>query len=193
MNEALWLCCSGDIAFKFASDLLCPRVLHSQRMSPPSPSSKSDQRGDTVSTVMEAQVTASSLKQSFQTSKSLDYPEWFCTGNYSFSKKGSRKLPLELDEKHLREDFRRGSGKGGQAINKNRSRCDLLHIPTGLLVRCQETRSLNQNRIVARRRLSRMLEEQLRGEDSVRAKAAEKERRKKRNKIRKQKKRKEIE
>ncbi|CAO1630732.1 unnamed protein product [Parajaminaea phylloscopi] len=113
-------------------------------------------------------------------------PEWFREGAYSFTTTGSKKMPLNLDEGHLREAFLRGSGKGGQAINKNRSRCDLLHIPTGLIVRCQDTRSLDQNREIARRRMSKMLDEKLRGNDSVRSKAAEKERKRKRNKLKKQ-------
>lgn len=139
-------------------------------------------------------------------------PEWFTSStHYKFT--SSRKLPLELDESHLRETFNRGGGKGGQAINKNKSRCDLLHLPTGAIVRCQEERALERNRILARRRMSVLLEEGLRASQgaglrsggvdgaagpaaglgdvkmSVKEKAREKERKKKLNKKKKQKKR----
>lgn len=116
-------------------------------------------------------------------------PDWFLAGKYAWAKSGSKKMPLELDERDIREEFHRGSGKGGQAINKNRSRCDLLHKPTGLVVRCQKTRSLDDNRRIARRILSQTLDEQLRGRDSVRGTIAAKKRKQKQNKAKKQRKR----
>ncbi|KAH8108162.1 hypothetical protein BXZ70DRAFT_43118 [Cristinia sonorae] len=73
---------------------------------------------------------------------------------YSQLKKAhqQRKVP-ELREEDLEESFVRGSGPGGQSINKTENNVQLLHKPTGIRVACQETRSLVQNRKLARRRL----------------------------------------
>ena len=40
----------------------------------------------------------------------------------------------------------RSAGPGGQNVNKVASQCQLIHIPTGIQVRCMETRSQGQNR-----------------------------------------------
>ncbi|KAJ1037814.1 hypothetical protein NDA11_000939 [Ustilago hordei] len=120
----------------------------------------------------------------------LELPEWFTAGSYTLQP-GSRKYPLTLDEKDLAEKFIRGSGPGGQAINKLSTNVQLSHIPTGTKVTCQETRSRDRNRELARRRLSLTLEKLLRGErgGSRIDRQIEKERRKKINKKKKQKKR----
>ena len=76
-----------------------------------------------------------------------------------------KKLP-ELNEKDLTETFIRGSGPGGQKINKTSSRVCLVHEPTQLRVECQDTRSLPQNRKIARKRLQEKLDEYLNGSQS---------------------------
>lgn len=45
----------------------------------------------------------------------------------------------------------KGSGPGGQSINKTRNNVQLLHKPSGIRVTCQDTRSLTQNREIARK------------------------------------------
>lgn len=78
----------------------------------------------------------------------------------------AREVP-ELKEEDLEETFVRGelhglalnaaphrfegSGPGGQAINKTSSSVSLIHLPTGIRVQCQETRSREQNRKIARK------------------------------------------
>jgi protein subunit release factor B len=48
--------------------------------------------------------------------------------------------------------------RGGQKINKVRNCVQLTHIPTGVTVRCQETRSLTSNRAIARKWLDEKVE-----------------------------------
>jgi uncharacterized protein (UPF0248 family) len=80
---------------------------------------------------------------------------------------GLRQALPELREEDLSEAFVRGSGPGGQKINKTSSRVVLVHTPTRIRVECQETRSLHQNRKLARRRLQLKLDEHYRGSQSV--------------------------
>ncbi|KAH7107366.1 RF-1 domain-containing protein [Auriculariales sp. MPI-PUGE-AT-0066] len=72
----------------------------------------------------------------------------------------TRVIP-ELREEDLREAFVRGGGPGGQSINKTRNNVQLLHIPTRIRVDCQLTRSLEDNRRIARIWLRRKLDEQI--------------------------------
>ena len=63
-----------------------------------------------------------------------------------------------LNEDDIEETFVRGSGAGGQKINKTSNRVVLLHKPSGVRVECQETRSLQQNRKIGRKRLLEKLD-----------------------------------
>ena len=68
---------------------------------------------------------------------------------------------LGISRDDLEESFIRGSGHGGQKVNKTSSTVRLRHLPTGIDVRCQEERSLAQNRYLARVELCTKLESRL--------------------------------
>ncbi|KAF7286317.1 hypothetical protein GWI33_006046 [Rhynchophorus ferrugineus] len=76
------------------------------------------------------------------------------------------KVPV-LKESDLYEQFVKGSGPGGSKINTTSSCVVLKHIPTGLIVKCQKTRFLNQNQSIARELLLTKLDNLLNGNDSV--------------------------
>ncbi|MES2595263.1 MAG: peptide chain release factor-like protein [Verrucomicrobiota bacterium] len=69
-----------------------------------------------------------------------------------------RMTKLGIREDDLQEDFVRGSGPGGQKINKTSSTVVLRHVPTGIEVRCQKERSQVMNRHWARVELCDRLE-----------------------------------
>jgi protein subunit release factor B len=60
---------------------------------------------------------------------------------------------LGVREDDLRETFVRSSGPGGQKVNKASSCVHLVHMPSGLSVKCQQSRSQALNRFIARRLL----------------------------------------
>lgn len=91
---------------------------------------------------------------------------------------------LGVREEDLRETFIRSSGPGGQKVNKTATCVFLVHLPTGLSVKCQQERSQALNRFLARRLLLDRIERLRTGLVSAEKMRIEKIRRQKRRRSR---------
>jgi protein subunit release factor B len=91
---------------------------------------------------------------------------------------------LGVREEEFRETFIRSSGPGGQKVNKTSSCVFLVHLPTGLSVKCQQERSQTLNRFLARRLLLDRIERLRTGLVSAERMRIEKIRRQKRRRSR---------
>jgi protein subunit release factor B len=91
---------------------------------------------------------------------------------------------LSVSENEFRETFIRSSGPGGQKVNKSSSCVYLVHVPTGLSVKCQRERSQALNRFLARRLLLDRIERLKRGMVTAERDRIEKIKRQKRRRSR---------
>ncbi|XP_063595209.1 mitochondrial translation release factor in rescue-like [Penaeus indicus] len=114
------------------------------------------------------QFHALSLQKQFS-----EYQVKGCTsihsGTCTCNKNVDRSNVPTLNEEDLEESFVRGSGPGGQSVNKTASACMLKHIPTGIIVKCHEDRSLHKNRTTARKMMIEKLDQHFNGDMSVAA------------------------
>jgi peptide chain release factor 2 len=80
-------------------------------------------------------------------------------------------VEIELKDEDIREDVFRASGAGGQHVNKTSSAIRLTHLPTNIVVQCQNERSQHKNRATAikmlRARLARLEEEKREAEQAA--------------------------
>jgi len=97
----------------------------------------------------------------------------------------NRMAKLGVSENDFSESFIRSSGPGGQKVNKSSSQVHLVHLPTGLFVKCQRERSQSLNRFLARRLLLDKIEARQKGFVEEKKKIREKIRRQKRKRSKK--------
>jgi protein subunit release factor B len=92
---------------------------------------------------------------------------------------------LAIDVRLIEESFSRGSGKGGQKINKTSNRVQLFYPPMGLSVSCQRERRRSLNRFLALRELVDQIEMKISPETSDRLAEFERLRKRKADRRRK--------
>ncbi|CAI7568800.1 unnamed protein product [Penicillium discolor] len=84
---------------------------------------------------------------------------------------------LKINDADISISYLKGTGPGGQKINKTNSAVQIIHKPSGVVIKCQATRSQSQNAKIARSLLADRVEAQEKGDKSrvaIKAAAAKK-------------------
>ncbi|KAJ5166405.1 peptide chain release factor-like protein [Penicillium canariense] len=92
---------------------------------------------------------------------------------------------LKINDADLTISYLKGTGPGGQKINKTNSAVQIIHAPSGIVVKCQATRSRSQNEKIARQLLADKVEVQEKGDQSRVALKTEAARKKKASRLKK--------
>jgi protein subunit release factor B len=96
------------------------------------------------------------------------------------SQLAARMTALGVREADLEESFVRSGGHGGQNVNKVSTCVMLVHRPSGVMVKCQDTRQQGLNRFIARKLLLDKIEDRCRAAEAARRAERELLRRQKR-------------
>lgn len=80
-------------------------------------------------------------------------------------------VSFELDTNNVIKQYTRSRGKGGQNVNKVSSCVQLTHVPTGIQVRCEETRDQGKNTVLAYQRLADKLRSIAKAEHNTKVQA----------------------
>jgi protein subunit release factor B len=94
---------------------------------------------------------------------------------------------LGIRDEDLDEQFVRSGGKGGQNVNKVATCVVLVHLPSGMRIKCQQERSQGLNRYLARKLLADKIEAERLGRQSAQEQEFERIRRQKRRRSRRSK------
>src|SRR4030042_4490220 len=104
--------------------------------------------------------------------------------NFGITQRKTQELQQRMQncnllENDIEETFVRSGGAGGQKVNKSSPCVHLKHIPSGLAVKVQKSRSQGLNRYYARKQMCELLENKLLGKESPETKKLEKIRKQK--------------